>query len=155
MIKEDKDYVSFATAKKLKEKNFMELCDSLYSTAFLHNGQEIDEDDEFELRCDGRENEIEYVEGGTVFYHPFYNARYGADGKEVARPTLYQAMNWFRNNHNMHIMIMCFGKSKWGYGISEVNSSETPKIELEMINDYQKTYEEACEAAINFCCNRI
>ena len=61
------DYVSFETAKLLKEKGFNEWCYKCYGTAVYHKGVPISFDEEFELKCGGLGDEIEYVEGGCLY----------------------------------------------------------------------------------------
>ena len=71
------DYVSFETAKLLKEKGFDENCAALYDT---RNG-------EF------REKQTGYV---------FNNSQWE---NFITAPTLQMAMKWLREVHNIHIEI--------------------------------------------------
>ena len=52
MIKERR--CSYEVAKLLKEKGFRECCRCCYGTTVRHNGEDIDEDEEFELKSEGR-----------------------------------------------------------------------------------------------------
>lgn len=61
------DYVSLETAKLLKERGFKEWCRQCYGLDVRHNGEPIDVDEEYELKDAGRENEIEYVDGGRMY----------------------------------------------------------------------------------------
>lgn len=98
------DYVSYEVAKLLKEKGFVEMCPSSYGTAYLHNGKPIDEDEQYELESEGKENEIEKVEGGAIF--DFWNSNKENEyGNIVSRPTLTVVTKWLRNVHKMHIEI--------------------------------------------------
>lgn len=86
------DYVSFETAKLLKEKGFREWCFHCYGVAVLHNGVDISFDEECDLKNDGREDEIEYVEGGRLYDYGCKNS--DKDIKVWAAPTLSVAMKW-------------------------------------------------------------
>lgn len=149
------DYVSFETAKLLKEKGFNEWCFKCYGVAVLHNGTDISFDEECELKDEGRGDEIEYVEGGRLY-------DYGCNNREKVRavwaaPTLWAAMKWLREVHHCVICItpLTFycGEivSKWGYCIwaddnTEVDEESSPRLE---------SYEEACETAIKHCLEKL
>ena len=64
-IKED--YVTFDTAKLLKENGFNAMCDSMYIPDIRQNGKSISFDEELDLKDEGRGDEIEVVEGGGVW----------------------------------------------------------------------------------------
>ena len=98
------DYVSFETAKLLKEKGFKEFCFKCYGVAVLHNGADISFDEECELKDEGRENEIEYVEGGRLYDYGCNNR--DKDAKAWAAPTLWVAMKWLREVHHWHIFVI-------------------------------------------------
>ena len=99
MIKDD--YVSFEVAKLLKERGFNKWCWCCYGIDVRHNGESIDEDEEFELRDEGREDELEYVEGGKLY-------DFGCDNKHIgspyAAPTIRVALKWIQDTHNIIIV---------------------------------------------------
>ena len=95
------DYVSFETAKLLKEKGFKKWCDKCYGTAVYYKGVPISFDEECDLKDEGLGDEIEYIEGGCL-----YNFGCGNTEEETnlwAAPTLWVAMKWLREVHNIHI----------------------------------------------------
>lgn len=152
MDKTTEDYVSFETAKLLKEKGFKEMCDSLYGTAVMHNGKYIDEDEEYELEMAGKANEIKYVEGGMV-----YNFWYRNDKRvkhQYSRPTLQRAMKWLRINYKLNIAIIPTSQTELikGKGFvrqyrSEIYNDNDILYTIEFVTGH----EEACEAAIQYC----
>jgi len=151
------DYVSFETAKLLKEKGFKEWCRCCYGVAVLHNGENISFDEECDLKDEGMENEIEYVEGGALYYFNCSNS--DEDGKVWAAPTLWAAMKWLREKHNIHIELnpICTGDSnedlEWHYGWAvktTIFTDRWKRHEAEHI-----PYEKACEAAIKYCLENL
>ena len=146
------DYVSFETAKLLKEKGFKEWCSKCYGVAVLHNGADISFDEECDLKDYGREDEIEYVEGGRLYDYGCKNS--DKDIKVWAAPTLWVAMKWLRETFGIHCQIDCpIAASNWVYGIRDLNKDE-------WVTDYRNmgdndTYEEACEAAIRYCLENL
>lgn len=145
------DYVSFENAKLLKDKGFKEWCFKCYGVAVLHNGADISFDEECDLKDEGRENEIEYVEGGRLYDYGCDNR--DKDARVWAAPTLWAAMKWLRETHNIDIIINVSSKdesdnkrkyiyaivSKWFVGTDNV----------------KRTYEESCEAGIGYCLEKL
>lgn len=154
MIKED--YVSFETAKLLKEKGFKEWCSHCYCTDVRHNGESISFDEELDLKDEGRESEIEYIDGGCLDNFGCSNEDY-VDENVYAAPTLALAMKWLRNEKSTHIEVnivfdRCIRDWFFGYGFY-ITSLKAPDYEKLAECDYDgyRTYEEACEAAIKYC----
>lgn len=151
------DYVSFETAKLLKEKGFKEWCRQCYGLDVRHNGESISFDEECELKDEGRENEIEYIEGGRLYDYGCNNS--DKDAKVWAAPTLWVAMKWLREVHNIAICI-CAYYSDNPYELNYRNNKPYWKIRI-MNHVYSKdydsfnTYEEACEAAIKYCLENL
>ena len=83
--------VSLEVANLLKEKGFKDWCSHCYTTAVLHRGQEIDFDEECELKDEGRGDEIEYIDGGSLTHIGCSNKD---DIKAYAAPTVTQALKW-------------------------------------------------------------
>ena len=148
------DYCSFETAKLLKDKGFSEWCFKCYGVAVLHNGADISFDEECELKDEGRENEIEYVEGGRLYDYGCNNS--DKDANVWAAPTLWVAMKWLREREWFVCIIplafYCgekaakFGSNIWAGDNLEVDEDNTPAFD---------TYEEACEAAIKYCLENL
>ena len=140
------DYVSFETAKLLKEKGFKEWCRQCYGLDVRHNGEPIDFDEECELRDAGRENEIEYVDGGRMYDYGCGNFN---PGSPYAAPSLYVAMKWLREVHKVDVWVECHNSNRRykGYIHSEQRGDEALF--------YENSYEEACEAAIKYCLENL
>lgn len=127
------DYVSFETAKLLKEKGFDEATIGYYNTL------------------------CEIPERIKFFDSPIFI--YGSDGLIgcIQAPTLQMAMKWLREIHNLEIYPYhnncTIYNSKWWFEIIEYPNSvaeyESGK------NEEFDTYEEACEAAIKYCLENL
>ena len=140
------DYVSFETAKLLKEKGFKVWCRHCYGLDVRHNGEPIDVDEEYELKDAGRENEIEYVDGGRMYDYGCGNFN---PGSPYAAPSLYVAMKWLREVHNIALNV-CYLLGMWSYTVyrTDVGSSGFNSEDFD-------TYEEACEAGIKYCLENL
>ena len=122
------DYVSFTTAKLLKEKGF-----------------------------DGKDTEdcfAFYNENGEIgFLQTFSDiVDYFNSENSVIAPTHQMAMKWLRADHKWSIQVFpVFDNLKWCYDIYELKIQKyQSRPELLSDMDYD-TYEEACEAAIKYC----
>ncbi len=144
------DYVSFETAKLLKEKGFKEWCRQCYGLDVRHNGEPIDVDEEYELRDTGRENEIEYVDGGRMYDYGCGNFN---PGSPYAAPTLQMAIKWLREVHKIEVrVIYANDKSSWFGACKPMNE---PSQILLGFGCESKSYEEACEAGIKYCLENL
>ena len=127
------DYVSFETAKLLKEKGFDGECDYLYADGKLIRATAF--------ACD-------WNKGETLF----------ADYEnECSAPTLQMAMKWLRKNHNVHCDIGC-DDCDWFWNIigvdKNVPAEDRPLFIKDGLAGY-KSYEKACEAAIKYCLENL
>ena len=123
------DYVSFETAKLLKEKGFDEYC--------LKNYWNTDK----ELHDWGWE----------LSYHR--NSDGNRNTKDCAAPTLQMAMKWLREVHCLTIDI--FHYRDWKVTIKTIPNDY---LKADYSNDELKpseTYEQACEAAIKYCLENL
>ena len=132
------DYVSFETAKLLKEKGFDEKCDKKY----------------FGDDCSGPSYIRDSLEdGGDVC--PMSNSDLNAD---ISAPTLQMTTKWLREVHDIYIMIdKDFATEKgWHYVVTRKqdwdNNIDNGLTQQES-NSY--TYEFACEAAIKYCLQNL
>lgn len=156
-MKREETYVISKSADLLKKLGFDWYCDSAYCTAFTHNGERIDEDEEFELKAEGRGKEIKRVKYGSIFNHSCSN-------KEnypgcAARPTLAFARKWIRETLNVDIVVApCvhdFGDGNeraYFYNCSRITENGLDEFYK---NVYFHTYEEAEQAGVLFCLQTI
>lgn len=123
----EETYVSFETAKLLKEKGFPQNT----------------------FRC-------HYIIDGNINYKSFEN-RCGFGDYDIIAPTLEMAMKWLREIHNIHIVVYPYTDKKghhfnflfdtYAYGCWH---------ELGIyITDSWNTYEQACEVAIKYCLRNL
>ena len=127
------DYVSFETAKLLKEKGFNE-----------------------EVIC-------YYDDGGSLNLNKFVefqccNEGYGSD--VFAAPTLQITMKWLREVHHLYIQVMldswaCGGHMGYYVVIQNTISDFEMMLQDALDDVFYDTYEEACEAAIKYCLDNL
>ena len=123
------DYVSFETAKLLKEKGF----DDEYTNAF-------------------------YDKNGNLYFIDILSdfSEHPDNDTDITASTLYMAMKWLREVHKLHIAILwdCgayIGKNSFYYHIDRMDNYED--------KGYNKigfdSYEEACKTAIKYCLENL
>ena len=135
MIKED--YVSFETAKLLKEKGFDWIESPFYSE------QDIDE---------WKQNACYSIQ------NPYYNENIPFDTPTlcVTAPHVshQMAMKWLREVHKLVPIILAGGDSYW-FRIDKANEDNWKNtIYREDVKSFP-TYEEACEASIKYCLENL
>ena len=122
------DYVSFETAKLLKEKGF-----------------------------DGKCWEA-YTGNNWTYEPPFKNSEFNLDAEKsfFTIPTLQMAMKWLREERKINIERITYWsrQEKTVYGNRIVNIVEIPTV-LKEIDIAYDTYEEACETAIKYCLENL
>lgn len=112
-------YVSFETAKLLKEKGFDENCIYVY----LHDGSEdLWDADKEDIECQ--------------------------------KPTQALAMRWLREVHHCFIQIKEYFQLKQYQAFVDVNGKST-YCEPDWFHPIANSYEEACEAAIQYCIKNL
>ena len=126
------DYVSFETAKLLKEKGFDENCAALYH---LRTGEIIQQG-------------VGYV---------FNNSQWE---NFITAPTLQMAMKWLRKEHNLHCSSDYDIVLGWYCQITSL--TETVEYDYEEMKHYHpdkdngfSSPEEACEVAIKYCLEKL
>lgn len=130
------DYVSFETAKLLKEKGFDEPCECFYDT---------------------EHNDISIVNGWMV------TSNSQLDEREIlcySAPTLQMVMKWLREVHHYYIQIMldswaCGGHMGYYVVIQKTDSDFEMMLQDAVDEVFYQTHEEACEAAIKYCLENL
>ena len=134
------DYVSFETAKLLKEKGFDAECDYFYADGEL-------------VRARGGACNWNY---GETLYTDYKN--------ECSAPTLQMTMKWLREIKGLNIYARGVWKDvevQYGdwepavVGYEWFVESLTDDTYLKMSVEQFLTYEEACEAAIKYCLENL
>lgn len=125
------DYVSFTTAKLLKEKGF-----------------------------DGKDTEdcfAFYKENGEIgFLQTFGDIADYNPGNSVLCPTLQMAMKWLREAHKWSVQVFpVFDTLKWCYDIYKLKIQKYQSRPDLLSNVDYDTYEEACEAALTYCLENL
>lgn len=136
------DYVSFETAKLLKEKGFSQEYDIYHSMVY----NEEDYENEYEVQRMVLKTEL--VKAGTLSSYPI-----GVPEPKCYCPTLQMAMKWLRETHNIDIIINVSSKDesddkrKYAYAIVSKRFIGTDNV--------NRTYEDACEAGIRYCLENL
>ena len=126
------DYVSFETAKLLREKGFDENCTQVYNLKNQHL-----------LMAD-------FYSIGKFVYNSYLNKE---RPELITAPTLQMAMKWLREVYDCPVEILWHWDansqySEW-YFVHHMELKPLPQIQ------YYDTYEEACEAAIKYCLENL
>ena len=132
------DYVSFETAKLLKEKGFDE-----YGMYF------------YTLKDEGREG----YKSNRKLREFAHNSDPTLKERAVSCPTLQMAIKWLREVHNCHICVQAFITTDGlqGYCPFYTKVGDVFMWQNALGDDYATTltYEEACEAAIKYCLENL
>lgn len=122
----EEDYVSFETAKLLKEKGFDEGCIMWY------------EDDD----CLVSTNDDYGLQSNSDHISKYF---------EYSAPTLQMAMKWLREVHNIFIQIELYSKhNNYCFELFQ----NTHRLMVEKCEVYN-SFEETCEAAIEYCLTNL
>jgi len=125
------DYVSFETAKLLKEKGFDESC-----------YQKYDSDEELSF------NHVGYI-----------NSEKPCEDFYALAPTLQMAMKWLREVHDIYIDISIYviTKNTLKYNINvyyKKHKNDSMYLGIHLTKEYTK-YEKACETAVLYCLENL
>ena len=139
MIQED--FVSFETAKLLKERGFYGECFSMYVTPKWNSGN--GDPNKAKIAPHGRDSN--YYDGYMY---------------QCEAPTLQMAMKWLREVHHYYIQVMldswaCGGHMGYYVVIQKTDSDFEMMLQDALDEVFYKTYEEACEAAIKYCLEHL
>ena len=124
------DYVSFETAKLLKEKGFDENCSRSYVKDKLAVSQ--------------------------GFNNSYYTTMYSDDSyRPISAPTLQMAMKWLREVHNLYINIWADPKDFENNNFDIIFRAHVYDGTSNYGTYEFSTYEEASEAAIKYCLENL
>ena len=134
------DYVSFETAKLLKEKGFNEPCKLYYDKYHGHVPIFVE---------DSKLTEYGYKE-------LVRNDQNSISDFIASAPSLYVAMKWLREEKEIYITVIygdypSLNKVFWTPQIDSLEGFDLPDSFYKEYN----TYEEACEAAIKYCLENL
>ena len=126
------DYVSFETAKLLKEKGF--------------DSEGVSEVGGYYIDYNRDSHQIGLATESLMLNKDL-------EENEYLRPTLQMAMKWLREGYNMHIEVRYFPMPDI-YRYVIIHSPATFE-NIDSHPQYFNTYEEACEAAIKYCLENL
>ena len=127
------DYVSFETAKLLKEKSF----DGQYHMYYVEDGK---------YTCSDLHDIKDYAKSIVEFDY--------LHRTKVPAPTQQMAMKWLRKEHNKFIEI-CMDRAHNFKDIVFRPAIYDRELACLWESDNFLTYEEACEAAIKYCLENL
>ena len=138
------DYISFETAKLLKEKGFDETCRAFWK------------------KWNGEINLCDCNPSHTFEYcHNTMLERYN-DSEElnIAAPTLQSVMKWLREVYNIFIAINIIPNTvvtmeQKYYFFKPYKNRRIHNFPLDYSIQCYETYEEACEAGIRYCLEKL
>lgn len=125
------NYVSFETAKLLKEKGFDEQCYAYYNIFYDNDGKDLKLWRKYPHRAQPNTNYLNV-------------------------PTLQTAMKWLREKHNLYVDIILHSVNRtliYEARIDKINSPSYIDVILPQINE--PIYENACESAIKYCLENL
>ena len=154
-MEKDLTIVSSKTAKDLKDFGFDIICPNCYGVAVMHNSEYLGCDEEYELRAEGRGDEIEYVEYGML-YHMWFKNNEKEDHNVCAAPDIETVRKWFRDKYSIHITAMPYITVEGCFWLSEVYTyNDVMYNKLPLTTMVCETYEEAIEKGINKTVNYL
>ena len=139
------DYVSFETAKLLKEKGFDEYCKSAYHVGSVCSVASLGYHDN---------------EGHGALIEEKQNSDFGKYDNAISAPTLQMTMKWLRDEKHYYIQVMldgwACGDHSGYYVVIQKTDSDFEMMLQDAVNEvFYQTYEEACEAAIKYCLENL
>ena len=135
------DYVSFETARLLKEKGFPQEYDIYHSMVY----NEEDYEDEYEVQRMVLETRL--VKAGTLSSYPV-----GVPEPKCYCPTHQMVMKWLREVHKVNIEIH-YNRFGENYKYLIIYKPEV-RDDIRSLGVYY-SYEQACEAAIKYCLENL
>lgn len=138
------DYVSFETAKMLKEKGFPQEYDIYHSLVY----NEEDYEDEYEVQRMVLETKL--VKAGTLSSYPI-----GVPEPKCYCCTLQMAMKWLREVHRIFIEISVSIDLNGNYHYSYSILNKECKYIRKGYTDFDWNYKQACNVAIKYCLEKL
>ena len=118
------DYVSFETARLLKEAGFDWPCEKW-----------------FELK-----------DGTPIEWGADAGCNWNVSEDDYSRPTLSLAAKWLREVKNIHIQIYCTSNSDWGYMADIIGDCDEALCEDSEFPTYERAMEVALEEVLEWIC---
>jgi len=152
------DYVSFETAKLLKEKGFDEPCTYLWFFEKTNN-PEVDDNGVYKIPIKNH-TENDYWNNTSIELFKKESEYWNDDIDIFACPTLQMATKWLRKNFNMNPVpyATSIGGDFEGFDLAQRDITGCALLYQVGIPSKEKTFEtceEACEAGIRYCLENL
>ena len=139
------DYVSFETAKLLKEKGFDAKCRYVYLDTGMRVASQIFMEGESSVNYDDIESVAKYNDWITYTQGDF----------AFLCPTIYATMKWLRETHGLHIDIFPDGNKYLSLIWTVPPKRDFNNLDGKYEDKSYASYEKACEAAIIYCLENL
>lgn len=135
------DYVSFETAKLLKEKGFDGFCNRYYQT------DKEDVNGEYAMFMFASD-----LESFCTVTNSLLNKYADKNQEIISAPTLQMVMKWLRDIHGLFIHIDVIREAScWTADIQDIKND----VAVYPVKEEFPGYEEACGAAIKYCLKNL
>lgn len=104
----DKYYLNYNKCMKLKKRGYNVFCDKLYGPYPHYNNEPLGSDEEYELRAEGKGNEIIY----KVIDQSCFNKNSELDEESCSCPEINDVIDWLLINWNVHITVKPYWNSE-------------------------------------------
>lgn len=150
-------YCSYPVCMALKKDGYDRWGGSIYTHAVRYNGKDIDFETELDLKFEGKAKLIKRIPGESIDFCNEKNSvldSYGAK-KDCVRVSQACAMEWFRQKHQVHIMVDTInacddydGKHDRMWSSKLIDYSNKWQAKTIGSSDFCSSYEEAVEKAL-------
>jgi len=145
--------VGFENAKILKKLGFNMMCNGCWSMYPHHNGEPLGSDEEYELRAEGRDNEITFEPYWQSRFNS-NNAMWGKDKNIWACPSFEDVIGWLYHTFDIYVNATPYigqGCIEWCGEIHKISSGT-----IEVFKKYHYAYRcEALNYIIYIACEQL
>ena len=135
----DNHYLIYNTCMKLKKRGFDVWCNKFYGPYPHHNGEPLGEDEEYELRAEGRGKEITseiILQTWTSRNSMMFNK------KSCSCPDINVVLDWILENWNTHIIVKPYWQENhelsWYCDIYYINKNDNKHDYIQLMNTITK-----------------
>lgn len=122
----DKYYLNYNKCMKLKERGFDVYCNKFYGHYPHHNGEPLGSDEEYELRSEGKGNEITY----EIINQTLYNKNSELNKESCSCPEINTVIDWIFENLNIVLTVIPYWNEDELAWLCKVNHIKDGYIEL-------------------------
>ena len=98
------DICDYKLSLKLKKAGYKEWCRQGWGLDIRHNGQHLGSDEEYELKAEGKGDEIEYIPGGAIFEGWCNNSAEWWDEDTCSAPLINDVIDWLETEKGILVV---------------------------------------------------